>query len=207
MLSMVRDEAPPAILEATLRVIAADGVDAVRYRRIAEEARVPLGTVSYHFTAREELIRAAFAFFLDKNTAMLAELRPRFSGETLEEVAEFLADLVRADFADPDRRCLAEYELVVYAGRDPAVARGLAAWDRARVAELAVVLERLGVRRPIAAARTAIDIVRGFQLANLGRSGPDLDDLRARLSEVLRALTPTGAADAAARPRRVRRRR
>lgn len=205
MLAMAR-EAPPAILDATLRVIAAEGVDAVRYRRVAEAAGVPLGTVSYHFTTREELIRAAFSHFLRRNTESLAQQRARFTGESLDEVAAFLADLVRADFGDPQRRYLAEYELVVYAARDPAIAAALEAWDRARCSELALVLERLGVARPNAAARTAIDVVRGFQLASLGRKPPELEDLRRRLGEVLRALAAAPPAPPAPPARRGTRR-
>jgi hypothetical protein len=35
-----------------------------------------------------------------------------------------------------------------------------------------------------------IDIVRGFQLANLGCARPDLDDLRSRLYDVVRSFAP-----------------
>jgi len=184
-------EAPTAILEATLRVIAKSGVDAVRYRDVAHEAGVPLGTVSYHFSARAGLIRAAFKFFLERNTATLLALRARLPAEGFDEVAEFLTEVVRADFADRRRRYLAEYELVVYAARDPAIAEALAAWNWARLAEFAPVLERLGVPRPNAAARTLVDIVRGFELYNLGSKQPDLDDLRRRLRDVLRTLAPS----------------
>lgn len=200
-------EALPAILEATVQVIAREGVDAVRYRRVAEEAGVPLGTVSYHFAAREEMIRAAFAYFLEWNAGRVAEQRARFSGETLDDVAGFLAELVRDDFADPSRRYLAEYELVVYAGRDPSLAPGLAAWDRARIGELAAVLEPLGVRRPIAAARTAVDVVRGFQVANLGRRPADVGDLRERLADLFRALAASAPPASPARRRAPPRRR
>lgn len=181
---------PTAILEATLRLIAKAGVDAVRYRDVAEASGVPLGTVSYHFSARPELIRAAFAFFLEQNTATVHALHARLRAPALAEIAEFLTALVRADFADRRRRYLAEYELIVYAARDPAIAEALAGWDRARLAELAPLLERLGVPRPNAAARTLVDIVRGFQLTNLGRRQPDCDDLRRRLHDVLRAFAP-----------------
>jgi TetR/AcrR family transcriptional regulator, regulator of biofilm formation and stress response len=181
------------VLEATLRLIARGGVDAVRYRDVAEAARVPLGTVSYHFASREVLIREAFNHFLADNTRALTSIRARFAAERLDEVADYLTEIIRADFVDPQRRVLAEYELIVYAARDPAVADALATWERAMVAELAPALEGFGVPRPVATARTLIEIVRGFQLVRLARRGEeassDLEDLRRRLHDVLAALT------------------
>jgi DNA-binding transcriptional regulator YbjK len=109
----MRRDAKTSILEATLQLIAAGGVDAVRYRAVARAAKLQLGTVSYHFAAREDLIRAAFAFFLTENTAALVALRGRFASGGLDAVADYLTELVRADCADRRRRHLAEYELIV----------------------------------------------------------------------------------------------
>jgi AcrR family transcriptional regulator len=184
----VKQPAQQAILTATLRLIARGGVDAVRYRDVAEAAGTPLGTVSYHYPARQDLIRAAFAWFLADNTTNLMSRRARSRLDDLDDVAEVMAELVRADFADPRRPYLAEYELIVYAARDPEVAAALAAWDRAIVAEIAAVLERLGVPAPLAAGQILLDLLRGFQLASLGRPRPDLDDFRARARRVLGGL-------------------
>jgi TetR/AcrR family transcriptional regulator, regulator of biofilm formation and stress response len=181
------------ILEATLRLIARGGVDAVRYRDVAAGAGVPLGTVSYHFPSRELLLRAAFSHFLAGNTRALGALRERFSLSTARGLAAFLTEVLRVDFADPERGYLAEFELILYAGRDPVIAEALAAWDRSVLAELAVTLERLGVPAPNAAARTLLDVMRGFQLTNLGRK-PDLDDLEQRLRRVLTTLARKGKA-------------
>lgn len=185
-------ETPIAIIEATLRVIAKGGVDAVRYRDVAREANVPLGTVSYHFNARKDLIDAAFESFLDESRASLAAIRARLPAGTLDELAELLTALARAYLADRTR-CLAEYELMVYAAREPELSESLATWDRTRRSELALVLERLGVARPNAAAQTMIDVIRGFQLSNLGREHPDFEGLQARLRDVLVALANPGA--------------
>ncbi|HEY5921128.1 MAG TPA: TetR family transcriptional regulator [Kofleriaceae bacterium] len=184
----MKREPTRAILEATLRLVARGGVDAVRYRDVAAEADVPLGTVSYRYPNREDLIRAAFTFFLADNAASLLAHRSRSALATLDDIAAFIAEVVRADFADSRRPYLAEYELVVYAGRDPAIAEALVAWDRETVGELARMLERVGVPAPIAAAQTLVDLLRGFQLANLGRKDRDVADFRARVTHVLHAL-------------------
>ncbi|MGO4188654.1 TetR/AcrR family transcriptional regulator [Pseudarthrobacter sp. TAF60_1] len=48
------------ILEATLEVIAADGVAGASYRGIAAHAGVPLGSMTYYFPTLEGLIVSAF---------------------------------------------------------------------------------------------------------------------------------------------------
>ncbi len=48
------------LIDATLRVIASDGVKAATVRTIAEEANVTQGLIRYHFQGKEELIIAAY---------------------------------------------------------------------------------------------------------------------------------------------------
>ena len=64
------------IVAATLGIIAEEGLDAVRHRRVAERAGVSLGSTSYHFESRDDLIEAAFLQFLDNATAVLDDLFP-----------------------------------------------------------------------------------------------------------------------------------
>lgn len=180
---------PDPILEATLALVASGGVDAIRYREVAQASGVALGTISYRYPAREDLIRAAFASFLEQNTANLLASRTRARIRDLAGVADLLVEVLRADFADKRRRYLAEYELVLYAARDAAVASALAAWDRQLLAELASTLEPLGVAQPLATAQTLVDMFRGFQLANLGRPDLDLESFHARVLHVLSALS------------------
>lgn len=181
-----------AILDATLRVVGKGGVDAVRYREVAREADVPVGTVSYNFPARTDLIRAAFGLFLEESRSTVEAVRAREPSETLDELAELLTALSRAYLADRER-CLTEYDLMVYAGRDPELYESLAAWDRARQSELAVELERLEMPRPNATAQTIADTIRGFQLSSLGQPRPDFDGFQRRLRDILHALG--GASD------------
>jgi DNA-binding transcriptional regulator YbjK len=48
------------IVDATLQVVAMHGVAGTTHRRIAGEAGVPLGSVTYYFETLEQLISAAF---------------------------------------------------------------------------------------------------------------------------------------------------
>lgn len=48
------------IAEAALAIIRANGVDGLTHRAVATEADVPLGSTTYHFSSREEILEAAF---------------------------------------------------------------------------------------------------------------------------------------------------
>ena len=179
-----------AILDATLRVISAGGVDAVTHRRVAAEADVALGSTTYYFASREELVREAFRYYLAEVSSALASLERESPIERAADVAEALIELARREFADP-ALVLAEYELILYAARDPVLAQDFNAYERGLEAQLAGPLERLGADRPVDAARTVIGLMRGFELERLTRPTTSAEDLRRRLEFVVCALTGT----------------
>ncbi|MDQ0801489.1 TetR family transcriptional regulator [Arthrobacter sp. SLBN-112] len=51
------------ILEATLELIAAEGVAGTSHRKIAALANVPLGSMTYHFAGIDELLHEALTLF------------------------------------------------------------------------------------------------------------------------------------------------
>jgi DNA-binding transcriptional regulator YbjK len=60
------------ILEATLRVIARDGVRGTTHRAVAREADVQLSLTTYYFRDLNELISLAFRMFMDRDYGRLA---------------------------------------------------------------------------------------------------------------------------------------
>ncbi len=163
------------ILDATLLLIAEGGIDAIRYRDVAARAGVPLGTVSYHYPARPDLLAAAFRHYFARNSELLRGLGARAPRRSIDDVPRFLAALIRLDFVERRPLMLAEYELILYAARQPALALVLAAWDRTMIAELAPVLEAFEVGSPIATARSLVDLLRGFQLVHLSRNAKEIE--------------------------------
>ncbi|MBV1936279.1 TetR family transcriptional regulator C-terminal domain-containing protein [Streptomyces sp. BV286] len=53
------------IVEAVLDVIAEHGTPGATYRSIAQAADVPLGSMTYHFPTRDDMLLAAFAHLAD----------------------------------------------------------------------------------------------------------------------------------------------
>ncbi len=175
------------ILDATLRLIATDGVDSITHRRVATEADVPLGSTTYYFESREQLLREAFRLYLTRIWALQTQLLKGFRISTAESLVDYLVELTKREFED-EAMMLAEYELTLFAARDSEVADALHEWDAAMIAELARALEALGGARPFDAAKTLLHMMRGHELDSLSRHDADPEDLRRRLSVVVAAL-------------------
>jgi AcrR family transcriptional regulator len=176
------------ILEAALRIVADGGPDAITFRRVAERAGVPLGSLTYYFESREGLLREAFRLYLAEATAFVRDVEQGSRPHTSSRVIEMVMTIMRREFSDDPAMVRVEYELILYAGRDPELAREFHAYERWMETTLAGLLEALGAPRPIDAARTIIDVARGFEIERLTHPGAQLEDLQRRLSLVIEAL-------------------
>lgn len=189
------------ILVAVLRIVAAGGVDAVTHRRVAAEAGVPLGSTTYYFRSRDELLLEAFRLYVAGNTELYADLERSGGSDTLEGLVDLLVTATQRQF-DDGTMLLAEYELILFAARNPEFAREYRAWQRTHAIHLTDRLERLGFARPLAAAETVIAAMRGFELDRLARSESSFADLRQRVRALLAGLlaSPSSAPGTVARP-------
>ncbi|GAB47727.1 TetR/AcrR family transcriptional regulator [Mobilicoccus pelagius] len=80
------------IIAAALRVIAERGVTGTSMRRVADEADVPLGSMTYHFAGVEELLLESFTRFTDSS---VADFDAAFeSVSTLQEAREALVRIL-----------------------------------------------------------------------------------------------------------------
>jgi DNA-binding transcriptional regulator YbjK len=164
------------IILAVLRIIGADGVAAVTNRRIAKEAGVSLGSVTYHFATQHDLLRESLRYFVAKETRRFTELAERHPCGTLDlEQAGAVVGLVAAGTCSDDVY-IAPFELYIQAGRDPrlrtAAAECFAAYDRLA----AKILTALGVPDAERAASATVALVVGLQLRRLA-TGSTTDDL------------------------------
>jgi len=196
------------ILEAALRVVAEGGPDAITFRRVADRARVPLGSLTYYFDSREDLLREAFRLYLSEATAFISEIESDKRPRTLSGAIEMVFEIARREFSDHPTMVRVEYELILYAARDATLAREFNAYERWMEARLAASLEALGAPRPFDAARTTIDVVRGFEIERLAHPGAQLENLERRLKLVIDALIheprTSAASDGKRQPRRIR---
>lgn len=177
------------ILHAALRVVAAGGIDAVTHRRVAAEAGVALGSTTYYFGSRDEILLEAFRHYIAVHNAKTALLAEQFPKRNVAAFIDLLVASTRRQFED-SAMLLAEYELILFAARNPQLAEEYRAWQRQLAGQVAERLEQLGVDKPIETSRTLLAALRGFELDRLARADQSFEELRHRLEVLLHALLP-----------------
>ncbi|MFG3529891.1 TetR/AcrR family transcriptional regulator [Streptomyces sp. NPDC047917] len=105
------------ILTATLDLIAEEGTAGVSHRKVAARADVPLGSMTYHFSGIDEVLREAFRHFTGRIVALFDEHLAAPADR--DQVREAVADLIHA-LSDGSRRDLVlTQELYTLAARRP----------------------------------------------------------------------------------------
>jgi DNA-binding transcriptional regulator YbjK len=162
-----------AILRATLALLADEGTGALSNRRIAAEAGVSLGSLTYHFPSQATLLRESLLLYVNEEVerleAVAAALRAR--NPSPAEVAAEVEALIARPSGGPGP--LAELELHLQAARDPelqdASRRCFAAYD----ALAADALATLGVPDPERHAGAVVALIVGLGLRRLGTAASD----------------------------------
>src|SRR3954453_23039592 len=107
------------ILEAALRVIGRSGREAVTHRAVAEEAGVPLGSTTYYFDSRDDLLGQALEHVARKEADRHRELGEELrSAKTARQLAHLLLDQLLFEIDDRDAY-IAEYKFWLESGRRP----------------------------------------------------------------------------------------
>ncbi|MFF5882499.1 TetR/AcrR family transcriptional regulator [Streptomyces sp. NPDC012589] len=116
------------ILDATLDLIADEGIARVSHRRIASRAGVPLGSMTYHFEGIDHLLKEAFGRFTDHIVAVfdthLAAAADRAGAR------EAVVDLVHTLSEGSRRDLVLTQELYTLAARQPAYRELTHEWMR-----------------------------------------------------------------------------
>jgi DNA-binding transcriptional regulator YbjK len=157
------------ILEAALRLIGRSGRQAVTHRAVAEEAGVPLGSTTYYFDSRDDLLRQALehvaASEIVRYEARGEELRSVKSGRELAD--RLIDDLVAA--AKDRVAYIAEYELWLEAGQRPELREAAQSWCDAEQRSVAGAMEVLGSADPATDASLVVAAIDGLGERALAR--------------------------------------
>ncbi|WP_246160187.1 TetR/AcrR family transcriptional regulator [Aureimonas fodinaquatilis] len=114
------------IIQAALNVVAEHGVDGTSHRRVAAEANVPLGSMTYHFNGMDDLLFTAFEQFTQ---SVAARFQDRLNAaQTVEEARSAVVDLICGDVWVSPRNMTLTFELYAYANRKPAVRSIMSKW-------------------------------------------------------------------------------
>ena len=157
------------ILDATLRVIGKAGREAVTHRAVAEEAGVPLGSTTYYFDSRDDLLGQALEHVarkeIERHLKLGEELR---RAKTPRQLADLLVNELIVESEDRDAY-IAEYELWLEAGRRPDLREAATEWCDAVQLAVAGAMEKLGSTNPGADASLVVAAIDGLGERALGR--------------------------------------
>jgi DNA-binding transcriptional regulator YbjK len=182
------------ILDAALRVIGRSGREAVTHRAVAEEAGVPLGSTTYYFDSRDDLLGQALEHVARKEAerygALGQDLRKAKSARAL---ADMLMDQLIFEAEDRDAY-IAEYELWLEAGRRPDLREPATAWCDAVQLAVAGAMEKLGSTDPAADASLVVAAIDGLGERVLAREDDParaVAEFRPQLRRLLERLLGT----------------
>jgi AcrR family transcriptional regulator len=132
------------ILDATLRLLARDGLAGVSMRAVAREAGVAVGLANYHFDSKHALICAALRRMGEHDAMLVA---PAEQGDPVERLRQALRRAVDPAFLEPGYLSL-RLQLWSLAGVSP---------DFAEINRAAQLRYRTGLADLIAAACPELD--------------------------------------------------
>ena len=91
-----------AIVAATVRIVAREGVAAVTHRRVAAEAGVSLSSTTWHYATKADILEAALVWTAEREVARIAAIADRLGAFSVAGWADELADWL-TEQVGPDR--------------------------------------------------------------------------------------------------------
>jgi len=134
-----------------LEIFVAEGIDAVRITRLAQDLGVTRGSFYWHFQNREDLIDALVSYWKDKNTSAITESVTN-AASLAEGIFRFFETCIDAALFDP-RLDLALRE---WARRSSRVRKLIDIEDEARLESLRNFFTRFGYPMPQALIRARV---------------------------------------------------
>jgi len=166
------------LLQTTLRLIGEQGIAAVNHRSVAKAADVPLGSTTYWFGSRHEMLTEALREFVRVENDTLEF---RLSGIAEEGMpTDQLVDAFTAHLASQlgeDRwRTVAQYTLMQEAIRDPELEAICREWSEAWTQALTPLFGRLGATDPELESGAFLALLDGLLINQLATPDPDAED-------------------------------
>jgi DNA-binding transcriptional regulator YbjK len=81
-----------AIVAATVRIVAREGVSAVTHRGVAGEAGVSLSSTTWHYATKADILEAALVWTAEHEVARISAIADRLGPFAIAEWADALAD-------------------------------------------------------------------------------------------------------------------
>jgi TetR/AcrR family transcriptional regulator, regulator of biofilm formation and stress response len=177
-----------ALLEAAVQVIGRGGIASVGHRAVATEAGVPLGSTTYYFESKEDMVAQALRYVAEREAERLHAAAERMAADKGGGFRpDRLADLLLDVWAGDRVVLMAQYELYLEAGRRDDLQPSVESWDRAYRELLERGLRQLGAPDPARRARLLCAGLDGLLLEHVA-TGSDAAELRALAVELIASV-------------------
>jgi DNA-binding transcriptional regulator YbjK len=179
-----------AIVAATVRVVAREGVAAVTHRRVAGEAKVSLSSTTWHFAAKADILEAALRWTARQEVARITEIAERLDGSEFDPVAwaEELSDWVIEQVTGERDVVVALYRLQIELLGTPGAREVHREWGRSLRALGDRVLQHSTTLTPDLDIRLIVAALDGMRLSALSEEEVATEWLRPAVHRQLRAL-------------------
>jgi DNA-binding transcriptional regulator YbjK len=178
-----------AIVAATVRIVAREGVAAVTHRRLAAEAGVSLSSTTWHFAAKADILEAALRWTARREVARIAEIAARLEGDFDPAAwAEELADWLLEQVTGEREIAVALYRLQIELLGSPGAREVHREWGRQLRALGDRVLENSATLTPDLDVRLVVAALDGLRLSVLSAGEEEVGWLRPAVQRQLRAL-------------------
>jgi len=170
----VPEEAPTGrrheILSAAIQIAGEQGIGAITHRAVADRAGIPLGSTTYYFASKEELIEDALRLAIEREIERIDQRAEELGGGSRTPGAwadVFSAWLEEQMTGEARTALIAQYELQLEAARRPRLRELCERWTMANQRLAERHLQEVGSRCPAVDARLLIATVDGLRLFEL----------------------------------------
>jgi len=179
-----------AIVAATVRIVARDGVSAVTHRRVADEARVSLSSTTWHFAAKDDILLAALHWTARQEVDRITAIADRLGDGGFDPAAwaEELADWLMEQVGGQRDVAVALYRLQIELLGRPEAQAVHREWGEGLAALGEQVLRSSGTLTPELDTRLVVAALDGLRLSVLSAADGDTAWLRPAVRRQLGAL-------------------
>jgi DNA-binding transcriptional regulator YbjK len=185
-----------AIVAATVRIVARDGVGAVTHRRVAQEAGVSLSSTTWHFASKEDILLAALRWTAQREIERVGEMAARIeaaSPDGFDAVAwahALTAWVIEQATGEERATTVALYRLQLETLGRPDAVEVHREWGAGLAAVGEAVLGEAGSATPELDTRVVVAALDGLRLSVLSarEQGEDVDWLEPAILRLVQTL-------------------
>ena len=179
-----------AIVAATVRIVAREGVAAVTHRRVATEAEVALSSTTWHFATKGDILEAALHWTARHEVGRIAAIADRLGDAEFDPAAwaEELGDWLIEQLTSEREIAVALYRLQVELLGSAGALEVHREWGEGLLAVGERVLEHSPTATPDLDVRLIAAALDGLRMGVLNTGDQDLEWLREAVRRQLQAL-------------------